>query len=128
MPAKASALVKESKAIEAVKRFEKRNGRSAVRSKQGTGYDLLSSPRKIEVKTISRVQNGFVQLNARQFQVMCAEKDYWVYLVVLGPRPLIFPFRRNQILPFIRTYVHFDFFYKKRFLARSKDAVVGKQG
>lgn len=114
MAGRSYALSREQKALKAVEIYEKKHGRKAHRTKQGVGYDFASSRRKIEVKTISQIQSGFVQLNANQFKVLCAENNYWIYLVVLDPKPQVFPFHRNKILPFIRSYVHFDYFYKKR--------------
>jgi hypothetical protein len=57
---------------------------------------------------------------ARQFRVLCSDKNYWIYLVIPGPPSQIFTFRRDEVLPFIRSYIHFDFFYKKRFLSSAR--------
>ncbi len=114
------AQKRESKALAAVETYERKHGRRPEPSKQGTGFDIKSGPRRIEVKTIKRVQNGFVQLGARQFQVLCEDKNYWIYLVVLDPRPQVFPLRRREILARIRPYVHFDYFYRKQELLRMR--------
>lgn len=116
---KGFALKRENKALDAVMKYEQRRGRRPRRSNQGTGYDIESSGRKIEVKTISRVKSGFVMLGERQFRTLCEDKNFWVYLVALSEhQPRIFEYSRDAILPKIRTYVHYDFLYNKQDLLR----------
>src|SRR5260370_21557065 len=93
------ALSKEKKALTAVKKHEIDKGRKPHRSKQGSGYDMASSGRKIEIKTIARVKSGFVVLGARQFRTLCEERNFWIYLVdISGQRPKIFEFSRIKVL------------------------------
>jgi len=60
------------------------------------------------------IQNGFVQLNANQFKVLCKDKNYWIYLVVPSASGRkVFEFSRLSVLPRIDAYTHYDFRYKK---------------
>jgi hypothetical protein len=108
------ALAREKRARGFVKEYEKKKGRLPQDSPQGSGYDLKSGGRKIEIKTRRRLDGGFVQLGERQFRVLCNEKNYWIYLVCIsGNRTRIFEFPRNVILPKIRPYMHFDFVFSR---------------
>lgn len=109
-----TTLRKESRAWEAVKRYERAKGGKPRRSRQGSGYDAESRGRKIEIKTIPRVGGGFRKLGQRQFRILCATKNYWVYLVdVSKPKARIFEFSREEVLPRIRPYIHYDFVFTK---------------
>lgn len=109
------ALSRENLARKLVKQSEKKKGRVRHDSPQGSGYDLESSGRKIEIKTRRSLEGGFVQLGERQFRVLCSEKNYWIYIVcITEKRALIFEFPRRAILPRIRPYMHFDFVFAKK--------------
>jgi hypothetical protein len=97
------ALSREDMALKAVKAYEKRKGRKPHPSHQGSGYDMDSSGRKIEIKTRRSLKGGFVQLGERQFRVLCKERNYWVYVVCIsGRKAQIFEFPRSVVLPKIR--------------------------
>jgi len=108
-------LSKEERALKAVKKYEKANGRQPKRNTtRGTGYDIESSGRKIEVKTIPRIKSGFVKLGERQFRTLCQDKHFWLYLVTSGPKPKIMEFSRDEALAKIdRAHVSYDFVFKK---------------
>jgi hypothetical protein len=106
---------REDLARDFVKAYEKKKGRKSPQdSPQGSGYDMESSGRKIEIKTRRSLKGGFVQLGERQFRVLCSEKNYWIYVVCIsGGKARIFEFPRNAVLPKIRPYMHFDFVFNK---------------
>ena len=63
------------------------------------------------------LMGGFVKLGEKQFRTLCESKDFWLYLVdVSGDKPAVLEFARDEILPRIRTYVHFDFQFSKSLL------------
>jgi uncharacterized protein DUF3883 len=109
------ALSREDIALSAVEAYEKKKGRKPHRSSQGSGYDMESSGRKIEIKTRSSLKGGFVQLGERQFRVLCKERKYWIYVVCIsGRKTQIFEFPRSVVLPRIRPYIHYDFIFGKK--------------
>jgi hypothetical protein len=113
--ATSTSLSKEKKTIEAVCKYERAKGGRPERGKQGSGYDIASRGRKIEIKTIPRLKTGFVVLGKKQFQTLCEDKKFWIYLVdISGRQPNIFEFSRNQVLSHIRPYIHYDFLYYKQ--------------
>jgi hypothetical protein len=110
--ARSYALSRENIALELVEAYEKKKGGKPRRSLQGSGYDMNSRGRKIEIKTRRSVKGGFVQLGERQFRVLCKERNYWIYVVCIsGRKTRIVEFRRSEILPKIRPYIHYDFFF-----------------
>ena len=88
------------KAIEIVKRFEKKQGRIAQRPlKNKWGYDLRSGKRKIEVKgtTGSHPFQGFIISSEEQRNAF--EKGGYIYRVIeIGKRkPKIYIFRKGDV-------------------------------
>ena len=102
-------------ALKLVAALETKRGGKPRRSAQGSGYDLVSRGRKIEIKTRRSLKGGFVQLGERQFRVLCKERNYWIYVVCISGRTKkVFEFRRSAILPKIRPYMHYDFIFGKK--------------
>jgi len=107
-------LSKEERALKAVKKYEKANGRQPKRNTtRGTGYDIESSGRKIEVKTIPRIEGKYVKLGGQQFRTLCQDKHFWLYLVTSGRKPMIIEFSRDAVLSKIRPYTSYDFVFSK---------------
>src|SRR5579863_3588790 len=109
------SLSREDVARKLVETREKEKGGNPRRSPQGSGYDMVSRGRKIEIKTRRSLKGGFVQLGERQFRVLCREKNYWIYVVCIsGRKKQIFEFPRRKVLPKIRPYIHYDFVFGKK--------------
>jgi uncharacterized protein DUF3883 len=113
--AKPETISIEKRVLKVVKKYEKANGRQPKRStRRGTGYDIESSGRKIEVKTIPRIKSGFVKLGERQFRTLCRDKHFWLYLVTNERKPRIMEFPRNEALAKIDgAHVSYDFVFSK---------------
>ena len=109
------SLSRERVATEAVEAHERKKGGKPRRSRHGSGYDMESRGRKIEIKTRSNLEGGFVQLGRQQFKILCKDRNYWIYLVCIsGGKTKIFEFPRREILPKIRPYIHYDFVFGKK--------------
>ena len=109
------SLSREKIARRIVEAHEKKKGGKPRRAGQGSGYDLESRGRKIEIKTRRSFEGGFVQLGERQFRVLCKERKYWIYVVCMsGRKTQIFEFPRHAVLPRIRPYIHYDFVFGKK--------------
>lgn len=113
--ARSYSLSREDMALKIVEAHERKKGGNPRRSRQGSGYDMESRGRKIEIKTRSNRNGGFVQLGGRQFRVLCNDRNYWIYVVCIsGREKKIFEFRRSVILPKLRPYIHYDFVFGKK--------------
>ena len=115
------AQKREKKAHKIVKALERKKKGDPRPSAQGSGYDLESRGRKIEIKTRRSLKGGFVQLGERQFRVLCEERNYWVYVVCIsGRKKKVFEFPRLQVLPKIRPYMHYNFVFGAKDLSREE--------
>lgn len=109
------SLSRERIARKAVEAYERKKGGKPRCSPHGSGYDIESRGRKIEIKTRSNLEGGFVQLGGRQFKVLCKERNYWIYVVCIsGRKTKICEFPRRKILPQIRPCIHYDFVFGKK--------------
>ncbi|MFH1391027.1 MAG: DUF3883 domain-containing protein [Candidatus Diapherotrites archaeon] len=70
----------ERKAIEFVLAYEKEQGRKPKELKQGSGYDILSDDRQIEVKGLGG-KNGFVLLNENNIKALQKQPNWFLYIV-----------------------------------------------
>lgn len=112
------SLSRELMAREVVEAHEKKKGGKPRLSPHGSGYDIESRGRKIEIKTRGSLKGGFVQLGGRQFKVLCKERNYWIYIVCIsGRKKQVFEFPRRDVLPKIRPYIHYDFVFGKKDLS-----------
>lgn len=104
----------EARALKAVLMYERARGGDPKRVSQGTGYDVRSRKRKIEIKSIRRFRGGFVRLTPRQFRELCNEKRFFIYLVDLSTHtPRVFEFSRDEILRRITAHIHYDLNFSK---------------
>ncbi|HXT01795.1 MAG TPA: DUF3883 domain-containing protein [Elusimicrobiota bacterium] len=71
----------ETKAVEFVIEYERKQGRTARAIKQGQGYDVESIGRKIEVKGVGKKSAGWRLMEMHHFRAIQKHMDYFVYLV-----------------------------------------------
>ncbi len=92
----------QRRAIEAVRRFEARRGRTANRVPKGAGYDLCSKGRgghrHIEVKGTARRRMTQRWLEPKEYTAYREDRRFWLYVVTnVGDRAKVQPFRRSEL-------------------------------
>ena len=90
----------EKKAIAIVIKYEKSHGRKAIEIKQGKGYDIDSSGRKIEVKGIAKRYPGWRLMDEHHFKAIQKHNDYFLYIVeyVDSDNPFLYIMPRDEII------------------------------
>jgi len=95
----------ERKAIKEAIKYEKQKKRKPEEVRQGKGYDIISSGRKIEVKGVGRKNPGWVSFQHNCFNALQEEKKYFVYIVKIpkvGRPEIIYVIPRKDIFRHLR--------------------------
>ncbi len=73
----------ERSAVEFVKDYERKQGRDPIVLKQGSGYDIQSGDRQIEVKGRSAGKDAgvFVLMNENNIMALQKNKNWYLYIV-----------------------------------------------
>jgi hypothetical protein len=94
----------EKKAIAKAMKYERERKRKPKEIKQGKGYDILSSGRRIEVKGVGGKNPGWVTFQDGCFKALQKEKRYFVYIVtnLKAGQPELHEIKRNEIISNLR--------------------------
>ena len=87
------------RAVDFVIEYEKKNNRKAKPVKQGRGYDVISTGRKIEVKGVAHSRPPFIKFNQYNFGALQKENRFYLYIVYnLQEKPKLIIMKKNEVL------------------------------
>lgn len=89
----------EQQAIDFVVDYEKKHGRKSEVLSEGSGYDILSKGRKIEVKGVSKKKPSFIIFNQFNFKALQREDNFYLYIVYnIDDQPKLLILNKNEVL------------------------------